>query len=133
MKTYYFHYRLDDRRATIVGDFTAALFEQPLAARGGLTVAYRLVGEDAAKRQVEVEVGVAFCSLKDNYDKSVGRLVAWVMLEEKPLLLTMGHVLFDAVGRLNFAHLRYRLIDALADDPAFNQLVPRKFPIDEVI
>lgn len=127
MKTYYFHYRIED-----FGYDDEDPFSTRLAARGGLTLAYRLVGENQVFGQVEVEVGVAFCSVKDNYHKATGRRVAEAMLKEKPLRLTT-YTIFNPAGQLNFASLRYNLFDTLVDEPAFDALVPRKFPIHEVI
>ena len=127
MKTYYFHYRLEE-----FGYDKEDRFAMRAAARGGLTLAYRLVGENQVFSQVEVEVGVAFCSVKDNYCKATGRAVAEAMLKEAPLRLTTFAV-FNSAGQLNFASLRYNLFDTLIDEPAFDALVPRKFPIHEVI
>ena len=127
MKTYYFHYRLEEFDFDDEDPFLTRL-----AARGGLTLAYRLVGENRVLSYVEVEAGVAFCSVKDNYCKATGRAVAEAMLKEAPLRLTT-YAVFNSAGQLNFASLRYHLFDTLIDEPAFDALVPRKFPIHEVI
>lgn len=127
MKTYYFHYRIEELDYGDEDPFSARL-----AARGGLTLAYRLVDENRSFGQVEVEVGVAFCSAKDNYHKATGRRVAEAMLKKKPLRLTT-YAVFNSAGQLNFAGLRCQLLETLIDEPAFDALVPRKFPIHEVV
>lgn len=126
-KVYFFHYRLGHYHDS--GPSGEA--EWTLDARGGMTVAYKIVGENREAATVDLDVGVAFCSPKDNYCKLTGRQVAAKALALAPLRLTVDAT-FDRAGHLNFGGLRLDLMDGLVDSPAFRAVVPRKFPFREV-
>lgn len=127
-KVYFFHYRLGHYR---YDNYLFGEAEWTLGARGGMTVAYKIVGENREAETVDLDVGVAFCSPKDNYCKATGRQVASKALTLKPLRLTVDAI-FDGAGHLSFGDLRIDLTDALVDAPAFRAVVPRKFPFREV-
>lgn len=126
-KVYFFHYRLSHYHDNY--PFREAKWTP--GARGGMTVAYKIVGENREAETVDLEIGVAFCSPKDNYCKPTGRWIASKALMLKPLRLTVAAI-FDGAGHLSFWDLRLDLVDALEDAPDFRTVVPRKFPFREV-
>lgn len=127
-KVYFFHYRLGHYH---YDDYPFGEAKRTLNPRGGMTVAYKIVGENREAETVDLEVGVVFCFLKDNYCKSTGRQVASKALTLKPLRLTVNAI-FNHVGHLSFRDLRLDLMYALAAAPDFRAVVPRKFPFREV-
>lgn len=127
-KVYFFHYRLGHYH---YDDYSFGEAKWTLNSRGGMTVAYKIVGENREAETVDLEVGAAFCSPEDNYCKSTGRQVASKALTLKPLRLTVNAT-FDRVGHLSFGDLRLALMDGLVDVQAFRAAVPRKFPFREV-
>jgi len=115
-RPYYFHYRA-------WGGFE-------LSARSGLTLSATLSCE--TKHTMTFDVGIAFCSPRDNFCRREGRRVADSRRKSAPLsLLVLIHR--DEEGRADFADVRTDLRDAVCAAVSDGRLpIPGKFPLYEV-